>query len=187
MKIKKEQMSGKKKLAIATGVALVVLAVIATGIFLMPKNETKNDNGSEQSAQSNTSSSHTPSAESPITEQTEPKEESTNTKPSPSNPQANTGKSDVTVGITAANQNGATIQVRTIIYTTTNTGSCTLIFTKGGTKVTKTASVQALPSSTTCKGFDIPTSELSAGKWQIALHFENTELTGDATGSVTVE
>lgn len=187
MKIKQENMSGKKKLAIAAGIIVIILAIIAAVIFLMPTNDTKNNNNPQSSTQSGNSSSNTPSPESPITEQTEPKEDSAINKSTPSTPQSNNSKSAVTVGITAANQNDATVQIRTIIYTPTNTGSCTLTLTKGSTKITKTASVQALPSSTTCKGFDIPISELSAGKWQIMLHFENTELTGDATGSITVE
>jgi hypothetical protein len=53
--------------------------------------------------------------------------------------------------------------------------------------VTKTAAVQALPSNATCKGFDIPVSELVPGNWQAALHFENDTLTGDTTRGIVIQ
>jgi len=48
-------------------------------------------------------------------------------------------------------------------------GSCTLTLTKSGKTITKNASVQALPQTTTCKGFNIPRSELSSGTYSVTL------------------
>ena len=101
-------------------------------------------------------------------------------------PQSN-GKSKVSATLTAANQNGSTLQIRSDIGTVTNSGTCTLTMTKGSSTVTKSAAVQALAGGTTCTGFDIPVSELSAGTWKIALHFENNDLVADTTRDVVVQ
>lgn len=104
----------------------------------------------------------------------------------PAIPQEN-GKSKVNATLTAANQNRSILQLRFDISTVTTTGTCTLTLKKSSSIVTKTAAVQALASSTTCKGFDVPTSELSAGTWQVAFHFENSDLVANTTGSAEVQ
>lgn len=98
-------------------------------------------------------------------------------------PVPGTNKSQIEMTITAANQNGSMFQLRSLIYAIAGDGTCTLTLSKGGQVVTKTAEVQALASTSTCKGFDIPTSELSPGTWSAALKFENETLT--ATTSKT--
>lgn len=106
----------------------------------------------------------------------------------PPAPTPHTGsKSTVGVSITASNQNGNTYQIRSQIDTPTDAGTCTLTLTKGSASVTKTAGVQALAKVSTCKGFDIPTDELSPGVWQMTLHFENDTLTGSTSGTITVQ
>jgi len=102
-------------------------------------------------------------------------------------PQPNS-KSSVTVSITAANQNGSMLQIRSLIEAVDSTGTCTLTLTKSGSAtVTKTAGVQALASSSTCQGFNVPTSELSKGTWSINLVFENSTLKGEASKTVDVQ
>lgn len=96
-------------------------------------------------------------------------------------------KANTPVTITASGQNGNVVQIRTLISALTGTGTCTLSFTNKATTVTKSAKVQSLPSSSTCKGFDVPVSELSVGTWQYTLTFENETMKGAASGSVTVQ
>lgn len=105
-----------------------------------------------------------------------------------STPQAK-GKSVVDIYLTVKNQtsDGLILQIHSDISTVTNAGTCTLSLTKDGKTVTKTASVQAMASSSTCKGFDIPVSELSQGSWNLTLHFENDSLTADTTDTVVVQ
>lgn len=93
----------------------------------------------------------------------------------------------IALTITAANQNGSLLQLRTLIDTVTSSGSCTLKMTKGSTSVTKSVGVQALASASTCKGFDIPVSELSAGSWTASVHFENSTVKGDAAQTVLIK
>ena len=99
-------------------------------------------------------------------------------------PSASTGsdKKDVQVTITAADQNGSTLQIRTLVNAVENTGTCTLTITSTGRPtVTETANIQSLANTSTCQGFDIPISELSVGTWNILVGFSSDTLTGSAT------
>ena len=103
-------------------------------------------------------------------------------------PSENGGKSTIGMEITAANQNGDTLNIRTLIQTISSTGTCSLEMTgPNGNKYTATTEVYALPSSTTCKGFDIPTTELTTGDWTISVTFENEKVKGTATKQVTIQ
>ncbi|MEO5949060.1 MAG: hypothetical protein ABIP74_01530 [Candidatus Saccharimonas sp.] len=95
---------------------------------------------------------------------------------------------DVQVTITAANQNGSVLQIRVLIGAVENTGTCTLVLSREGQpSVTKTAGTQALSSSSTCQGFDVPTSELSAGTWGVLITYTSSTLTGSATKNIAIQ
>lgn len=100
---------------------------------------------------------------------------------------SSSGKSTVPIVISAANQNGSVAQIRTLISATVGDGSCTLTLTQGAKSVTKSAEIQSLPSSATCKGFDVPVSELSAGKWQITVTYENSTIKSSANSSIAIQ
>jgi hypothetical protein len=103
-------------------------------------------------------------------------------KASTPEPQSN-GKSSISLTITAANKN----QLRSLIGTVTNNGTCTLTMSKGSESKTYTAGVQALASESTCRGFDFPAGDLSTGNWLATLHFENDSLQGDTKQNVLVQ
>lgn len=94
--------------------------------------------------------------------------------------------STLTVSLTASQQNGSVVQIRTLLDSVVSGGTCQLELTKGSTTIKRTASIQALSSSSTCQGFDIPTSELSAGTWNITVSAISGSATGNTKGSVTV-
>jgi hypothetical protein len=97
-------------------------------------------------------------------------------------------KKSVQMVITAANQNGSTLQIRSLISAVVNTGACTLSLTKAGQPtITKSASTQALSSTSTCQGFDVPTSELSVGTWHILIEYNSDTLIGSATKDIVIE
>lgn len=104
--------------------------------------------------------------------------------PSPAPTPAPDGTSKAIVGmeITAANVDSSTLHIRTLIQTVTSSGTCTLVATgPNGKSYSATAAVQAGPSTSTCKGFDIPLSTLSDGTWSIRVSFENDSLQASAT------
>jgi len=117
----------------------------------------------------------------------------TGTSDTPAAPTSTPGSTlkNVQVTITAptgATQNGSVLQIRVLIGAVENTGTCTLVLTREGqSSVTKTAGTQALSSSSTCQGFDVPTSELSVGTWQALITYSSSTLTGSATKSITVQ
>lgn len=89
--------------------------------------------------------------------------------------------------ITALNQNDGTLQIRTLIQAVWSSGSCTLTLAKGSSIVEREAPVQALPSSSTCQGFDIPVSELSAGEWSVSIEATHEEESASVTSRVVVQ
>lgn len=101
--------------------------------------------------------------------------------------QPGSDKKSVEIIITAANQNNNVLQIRTQIATVTSTGKCTLTLSKAEQTVTKTADIQPLASTSACKGFDIPVSELSLGSWQATLTYENDSLIGSASKVITIK
>ena len=69
----------------------------------------------------------------------------------------------------------------------TNTGNCTLTLTMGDQVIARQSEVQALPSYTTCKGFDIPMSELTTGTWLATVSFKNDQYSGSVSQSITIK
>lgn len=88
--------------------------------------------------------------------------------------------------ITTATVQDETVYIRNDINGIYQQGSCKLTLTKDGSTVQKTAGIQPLPQSSTCKGFNIPASELSSGTWQIKLEVTINGSTAVATSQVTV-
>ena len=97
-------------------------------------------------------------------------------------------KKSVQMTITAVNQNGSTLQIRSLISAVENTGVCTLTLTSADKPtVTKTANSQALASTSTCQGFDISTSELSAGTWHAVIEYSSASLTGSTAQDIVIK
>ncbi len=177
-----------KKLLIAICAAIIIILGAAT-TYVYALNG--NIFGWTKTSTNTTSSQPSTSNQNP----TDPANSSSETKTGsngsdqPSSPQTVEGstKKSVESVITAAAQNGSTLQIRSIIYLVTDTGTCTLTLAKSGSNtVTKTAVVQSLPSSSTCAGFDVPVSELSNGQWTVVVSFENDSYTSSATKTVGI-
>jgi hypothetical protein len=110
--------------------------------------------------------------------------------PSPApTPSPNGGKSTVVVSITAAtvDKSAATLYVRSLIQTISSNGTCTLSMRhSSGRTYSNSAGSQAGPSTSSCKGFNVPLSELTPGKWTITIHYEDATVTGSAEGEVVI-
>lgn len=103
----------------------------------------------------------------------------------PSTQPANT--SDFNVTFSALNQVAGTIQIRSLIDAVSDNGTCMLTLTKGTATVTKQSGLQAGPSSSTCKGFDISTGELSPGTWRVSLSVAIDARNGSVSKDLTVQ
>lgn len=90
--------------------------------------------------------------------------------------------------ITSSNQNGSVFQVRVLINTVVSSGSCKITFTRENfASVEKTADIQAGPSTTTCKGFDIPLSELAVGSWTMKVTYIHNDYSAQSTKTIEIE
>lgn len=91
------------------------------------------------------------------------------------------------VSFTALSQVDGQVLVRNLIDTVSNSGTCTLTLTKGASTVVKQSDIQAGPSSSTCKGFNVPTSELSVGVWQVNVSVAIGSQRSSASKTITVQ
>ncbi|MES2876027.1 MAG: hypothetical protein V4678_01000 [Patescibacteria group bacterium] len=90
--------------------------------------------------------------------------------------------------ITSANQSENAIVIRAVFPVVKSSGTCSLSMNgPDGKKFSDKVEIQALPSSTTCKGFNVPLSSLSQGVWAIAITFNASGTTGDATTEVEIK
>lgn len=113
------------------------------------------------------------------------KQESVEKATNPTPPSTST---PLVVSITAANQNGATVTIRSFVDAVSSaSGTCTLAITNGSKSTTKTASTQAYPSGSTCQGFDIASSELGPGNWNAKLTVTIGTQSGSASQAITVQ
>lgn len=115
--------------------------------------------------------------------------DNTGSDPTPApQPVEGSDKKTVNMEITAINQTNTALQIRTLIQTITSEGTCSLSMNgPSGKTYTSTATIQALPSSSTCKGFDVPLTELSQGVWMITVSFTNDNLATSATREITIK
>lgn len=106
----------------------------------------------------------------------------------PPQPIEGSDKKSVNMEITSAIQDQSLLRIRSLIQTVTNTGNCTITLSQPGHPVySATSDVQALSSSATCKGFDIPLSQLSKGSWKLTLSFANNELIAQTEKDISIQ
>lgn len=147
--------------------------------FIVEKNQSTNTNKATENGVNYNS---------PTSEQKQAGEaQKKTTAPSTSNTVDNNNQKSLSVTITALSQNGGVVQIRGLIDVVSSVGTCTLTLAKGSDVVTKEAGVQALPSESTCKGFDVPTSELSVGLWTATLGVHIGSDEGSASKSFAVK
>lgn len=78
------------------------------------------------------------------------------------------------VTITAASIVDETLQVRALIQGVVATGTCTLtVIQNSSTVITETADVQAGPSSSTCKGFNVNINNIENGVLNVSVSYTN--------------
>ncbi len=179
--------TSRKKIVLITSTIILLIAAGVGGYFVMA-------NGNKQQDIKKTETPNETNLEPATSEQIEAgnsvKETTVENDGKP-----NSGGSDkppeagaaIGVSITAANQNGNVVNIRALISELLNTGNCSLKLTKGATVVLKTAAVQALSSTATCQGFDIPTSELSNGSWHLTLTVTSGDRTGTAEYDMSIQ
>lgn len=110
------------------------------------------------------------------------------TKTTPSN-DANPNTKAIGVSFSATSQDTNVYHIRLLIDQVVGAGTCSLSMTSttNGQDYTATANIQAGPSSSTCEGFDIPLSKLSAGNWNATVSVISGNAAGSATKEITIK
>lgn len=82
---------------------------------------------------------------------------------------------------------GGNLVIRNTINQRVSSGNCTLTLTDSSNHtVTRSADIVANPSSSTCEGFSVPTSDLHGGAWSITIHLTSGDKHGTIRSSVTI-
>lgn len=184
MKIKNKPSSSTKKLVAIILVTLVFAVIVTAVAYMLSRQRTpaSNQPSTDQPTTTDTVNLDPPTTDQQTAADEQKKQSLDNEQSTPPN------TSPLSVIISAANENSSTsmLQIRTLIDKITSTGQCTLTLQKSGQTITKTATIQAGPSNSTCQGFDVALSELSSGTWQISVSVSSGDQSGSATSEVTI-
>ena len=102
---------------------------------------------------------------------------------------SNGGKPTVSVSITATtiDKTANVLYIRSLIQAVSSSGKCILSMNNdSGSVYSSSTESQPGPSTSSCKGFNIPLSKLSPGKWKITIHYEDDSVTGNTEGEVNI-
>ncbi|HET7630580.1 MAG TPA: hypothetical protein VFK03_04365 [Candidatus Saccharimonadales bacterium] len=95
-------------------------------------------------------------------------------------------KSQTSLLITHNGQDGDTLQLRVLISAVTN-GTCQLTMTQSGQPaVTKQVDIQPMANNSTCKGFDVDTSDMAKGEWNYTIKISSSDYYGSVKDKVYV-
>lgn len=165
---------------------LVVIAIVVVGIILTTKyvnfdrlfkqNEMLNE---EQQETSINDEKETIVSSAPIDENGDSKEEIKQYEgENPNQSESLTGN------ITYAGIVNKKVIIRVNIDQFLNSGTCTLIMRKGDMSYSEKANIIESASTSTCKGFDIPTDKFNSGDWSIEIKMQSGDKTGLIGGSI---
>lgn len=98
-----------------------------------------------------------------------------------------TTNNDLGISISSKTVDKDVLKIRAIINgAASNSGSCTIKLTNGNLSFTDSTPTFAITSYSTCQGFDINTSDLSQGNWQIELSVTINEKTSTINDTVSL-
>lgn len=167
----------KSKLPIIIGCILAALIVLAAGYYLY---------GLQQNSAHDTSSSSSVDEEPATIDQSSAGSDIKKQALEQDAAEQDATKTTTSVEILPPTVSTNSVRIQSTIQDVSNTGTCTLTLTKDAVTKTYTAEVQALSSYSTCKGFTIPTSDLSSGTWAVAVNYTNGTTVGNATSEISL-
>lgn len=191
MRIQKKNRFTKKKLIITTAVILSLILGLV-GYFLLsanqsaekPESNQKRHSSNQTSSSSENPTSSTSQADSAANAPVSREEEKEISLPYEGE-SVNEAQS-LSGAITYNGVSGDNLVIRTSINQYLSTGTCALSITNGSRTITRTSNIIANPSSSACEGFDIPTSEVGSGSWDISVTLSSGDRSGTLTGKVSI-
>lgn len=193
MRINKNK-SSKKLILTLIILTLIIVGSVGTYVYYLKNHTSNNVASSTQTELSPDDPNYFAKPDkTPVPDIANSSGDPTNKIPSQSTPSGNdqettTPPGVITGSITSKNKTSNTLQVRVLIDQILSTGTCKLTLTNKsmGATVVKSADILASPSSSTCKGFDIPLSELRSGTYDIIITITSESQTGTITGSISI-
>lgn len=99
-----------------------------------------------------------------------------------------TQKQNIDIDITHSSRSGQYFSIGVMIQKVLTSGECKLTMTStSGKSYSNSAAIQPVTNYSTCKGFEIPLSDLSSEEWTIYINIENTNYTGKVSQTVEIE
>lgn len=173
----------KNKKMLLASLGLLLILGLATGAYFVLR--PKSNQAIEQTSQENSapSSNQDVNNDAPTDEQVESGNRQKQDSVTNETPQSE----NIAVIFTAVNQTESTLQVRVLLEPlVSDSGECILTLSKQNERIVKTAGVQALASSSTCRGFDVALGELSAGTWNLNVAVHSGSLSGSNSQEITI-
>ena len=177
-------------------IATTAIVIIAIGFFAVSyANNTwpftkKNVDDSSSSTKAESTSDSNDVTPKPTTSEkpTDPTSNSVKSQSEAQSQETTAPKSNL-LSITNVAQSGSNVTIRTLIDKVTTEGTCSMTITNltNGKTYAQKVNVQALASSSTCQGYNVPVSTLSSGKWKISIDYKvgNTSY-GSASQTETI-
>lgn len=176
----KQKSSKKKVIFIASSCILAALLAVSVYAFYTARKS------SEPTAKDTASLHGTDPVDALSDEEQQSYEEQKKQEATEPQDPADEPETDLVITFTSVSQNDSSVRVRAEIDALIADGSCKLTLTKDGRTITKTAVTYPMANVSTCQGFDIPTSELSPGTWNVRLNVSKENQAGHATTTVDV-
>ena len=179
--------SNNKRKIIITAAIVICLAALAFGVYWYLQHHNNNQQTGVNKVNLNPPTKEEQQAGTSAKQQAVDRDQAIKNSESSS---ASTPSSDssLSVDITASNKTSSLMQIRVQINSIVNSGTCDITLTNGTSSVHHSVAVSPLASTSTCKGFDIPLSELSSGKWNytITVKDASSNQTGTASGTFSI-
>lgn len=91
------------------------------------------------------------------------------------------------IHLTVVSQSDNTLTIRTLIQGVAHGGSCELRLSRlGAPTVTRTAGTQLTASNSTCQGFDIDTSTMQKGDYNLNVTYRKDDVSKSASQKITI-
>lgn len=189
MKINRGHPYRKKVIAISIIVIVLGLAGLAYAITASQKKSNESPNNTTDSSTDTTSREPNSEQDASIPPNPDKPEKTPAQYDAPtSNDSKSDGTPDLNAVINYKKVTDGALSLRVTIDQRLNNGSCELIAIRQSDqkRVRKVADIIPNPSSSSCKGFDVPASELGAGTWSLKVVITSGGLKSTLTESVAI-
>ncbi len=189
MNIKNKKNKSSKRTAIILALSLIVIVAGVTTYVILSQNNTSSTQKvtTQNSPKNNSSDNGSKDTDNPKTSDNETVDHESEKDITPGYEGESPDLSESLTGsINYTGVSGDKLIVRTTINQSLSSGLCEISLVNGSATITKTSSIIPNPSSSSCEGFDIPTSELGSGNWEITIKITSGDKSGVLKGAAKI-